>query len=129
MRKPNLRPEVDPWVAVQIETDLYANAGQGMRAALRLLELDEREREKKWQRFDPQWKLDSPVWNARRIGLRRFEVGSHVVLSVFDTESVLTVPARDEQLLPTISDRNDSCSKRKGEAGMVSPRSFSSTAS
>jgi Arc/MetJ-type ribon-helix-helix transcriptional regulator len=61
VRKPNLTPELDHFVAVKIETDLYANASQGMGAALRLLELDEREREENWQRFVPQLKLESPV--------------------------------------------------------------------
>jgi hypothetical protein len=69
------------------------------------------------------------LWKANRQGLRRFEVGSHVVPCVSDAGSVLMVRAPNEQLLPTISDRNDSCSKRKGDAGMASPLSFRSIAS
>jgi Arc/MetJ-type ribon-helix-helix transcriptional regulator len=61
MRKPDLTPELDHFVPVKIQTGFSANASQGMRAALRLLELDGREREGKWQRFVPRLKLESRV--------------------------------------------------------------------
>lgn len=56
-----LHPALDRFVAVKIKTGLYASANQGLRAALRFLELNEREREEKWQRFAPQLKLESPM--------------------------------------------------------------------
>jgi antitoxin ParD1/3/4 len=46
-RNVNLTPELDSFVAAKVETGLYANASEVMRAALRLLERDEREQEEK----------------------------------------------------------------------------------
>jgi antitoxin ParD1/3/4 len=46
-RNVNLTPELDGFVAAKVETGLYANASEVMRAALRLLERDEREQEEK----------------------------------------------------------------------------------
>ena len=46
-RNVNLTPELDNFVAVKVEAGLYANASEVMRAALRLLERDEREHEQK----------------------------------------------------------------------------------
>jgi antitoxin ParD1/3/4 len=46
-RNVNLTPELDRFVASRVDTGLYANASEVMRAALRLLEKDEREQEEK----------------------------------------------------------------------------------
>jgi len=46
-RNVNLTPELDRFVAVKVEAGLYSNASEVMRAALRLLERDEREHEEK----------------------------------------------------------------------------------
>lgn len=46
-RNVNLPPELDRFVASRIEAGLYANASEVMRAALRMLERDEREQEEK----------------------------------------------------------------------------------
>jgi len=46
-RNVNLTPELDVFVSTRVETGLYANASEVMRAALRLLERDERENEAK----------------------------------------------------------------------------------
>jgi antitoxin ParD1/3/4 len=46
-RNVNLTPELDRFVASRVETGLYANASEVMRAALRLLEEEEREQEEK----------------------------------------------------------------------------------
>lgn len=46
-RNVNLTPELDRLIAVKVETGLYSNASEVMRAALRLLERDEREHEEK----------------------------------------------------------------------------------
>jgi antitoxin ParD1/3/4 len=46
-RNVNLPPELDRFVAVKVEAGLYSNASEVMRAALRLLERDERERDEK----------------------------------------------------------------------------------
>ncbi len=46
-RNVNLTPELDNFIAARVDTGLYANASEVMRAALRLLERDEREQEEK----------------------------------------------------------------------------------
>jgi antitoxin ParD1/3/4 len=46
-RNVNLTPELDSFVANRVETGLYANASEVMRAALRLLARDEQEQEQK----------------------------------------------------------------------------------
>jgi antitoxin ParD1/3/4 len=46
-RNVNLTPELDRFVASKVEGGLYANASEVMRAALRLLEKEEREYEEK----------------------------------------------------------------------------------
>ena len=46
-RNVNLTPELDRFIAAKVETGLYANASEVMRAALKLLELSERENERK----------------------------------------------------------------------------------
>jgi antitoxin ParD1/3/4 len=46
-RNVNLTAELDRFVAVKVEAGLYSNASEVMRAALRLLERDEREQEEK----------------------------------------------------------------------------------
>jgi len=46
-RNVNLTPELDRFVAIKVETGLYSNASEVMRAALRLLERDEHEHEEK----------------------------------------------------------------------------------
>jgi antitoxin ParD1/3/4 len=46
-RNVNLTPELDRFVASRVDSGLYANASEVMRAALRLLEKDEREQEEK----------------------------------------------------------------------------------
>jgi antitoxin ParD1/3/4 len=44
-RNVNLTPELDRFIASKVDTGLYANASEVMRAALRLLERDETEQE------------------------------------------------------------------------------------
>jgi len=46
-RNVNLTPELDSFIASRVEKGRYANASEVMRAALRLLERDEREEEEK----------------------------------------------------------------------------------
>ncbi len=46
-RNVNLTPELDHFIAIKVESGLYANASEVMRTALRLLERDEREHEEK----------------------------------------------------------------------------------
>jgi antitoxin ParD1/3/4 len=46
-RNVNLTPELDGFISQKVDTGLYANASEVMRAALRLLERDEREQEEK----------------------------------------------------------------------------------
>jgi antitoxin ParD1/3/4 len=46
-RNVNLSPELDRFVSTKVEAGLYTNASEVMRAALRLLERDEREHEEK----------------------------------------------------------------------------------
>ena len=46
-RNVNLTPELDRFIASRVESGLYANASEVMRAALRLLEQEEREYEEK----------------------------------------------------------------------------------
>lgn len=46
-RNVSLSPEMDRLIASKVETGRYANASEVMRAALRLLERDEREHEEK----------------------------------------------------------------------------------
>jgi len=46
-RNVNLTPELDSFVAARVGSGLYANASEVMRAALRLLEREEREQEEK----------------------------------------------------------------------------------
>ncbi len=46
-RNVNLTPELDRFVATRVGTGLYANASEVMRAALRVLEREERENEAK----------------------------------------------------------------------------------
>lgn len=46
-RNVNLTPELDSFISTRVETGLYSNASEVMRAALRLLERDEREHEQK----------------------------------------------------------------------------------
>jgi antitoxin ParD1/3/4 len=46
-RNVNLTPELDRFIATKVETGLYANASEVMRAALRLLERDEMEQDTK----------------------------------------------------------------------------------
>ena len=42
-RNVNLTPELDDFISTRVDAGLYANASEVMRAALRLLERDERE--------------------------------------------------------------------------------------
>ena len=46
-RNVNLTPELDDFISNRVGTGLYANASELMRAALRLLEREEREQEEK----------------------------------------------------------------------------------
>lgn len=46
-RNVNLTPELDEFIATKVDEGLYANASEVMRAALRLLERDEREYQEK----------------------------------------------------------------------------------
>jgi antitoxin ParD1/3/4 len=46
-RNVNLTPELDSFITTKVDAGLYANASEVMRAALRLLERDEREHEEK----------------------------------------------------------------------------------
>jgi antitoxin ParD1/3/4 len=46
-RNVNLTPELDDFISDRVGTGLYANASEVMRAALRLLEREEREQEEK----------------------------------------------------------------------------------
>ena len=46
-RNVNLTPELDAFITARVEGGLYANASEVMRAALRLLEQDEREQEQR----------------------------------------------------------------------------------
>jgi len=46
-RNVNLTPELDEFISTKVDAGLYANASEVMRAALRLLERDEREQEEK----------------------------------------------------------------------------------
>jgi antitoxin ParD1/3/4 len=46
-RNVNLTPELDSFIATKVDEGLYANASEVMRAALRLLERDEREYQEK----------------------------------------------------------------------------------
>ena len=46
-RNVNLTPELDRFISTRVETGRFANASEVMRAALRLLERDEREDEEK----------------------------------------------------------------------------------
>jgi len=46
-RNVNLTPELDTFISSRVDTGLYANASEVMRAALRLLERDEREQEQR----------------------------------------------------------------------------------
>ncbi len=46
-RNVNLTPELDAFIATRVKRGTYANASEVMRAALRLLERDEREQEEK----------------------------------------------------------------------------------
>ena len=46
-RNVNLTPELDQFVASKVDEGLYSNASEVMRAALRLLERDERENQQK----------------------------------------------------------------------------------
>ena len=46
-RNVNLTPELDRFIASRVESGLFANASEVMRAALRLFELQEREYEEK----------------------------------------------------------------------------------
>ena len=46
-RNVNLTPELDDFISTKVDAGLYANASEVMRAALRLLERDEREHEEK----------------------------------------------------------------------------------
>lgn len=46
-RNVNLTPELDEFISAKVEAGLYANASEVMRAALRVLERDERENEEK----------------------------------------------------------------------------------
>ena len=46
-RNVDLTPELDLFITTKVDTGLYANASEVMRAALRLLERDERENEAK----------------------------------------------------------------------------------
>ncbi len=48
-RNVNLTPELDEFVARKIDAGLYSNASEVMRAALRLLEQEEREQEERMQ--------------------------------------------------------------------------------
>lgn len=46
-RNVSLTPELDRFITTKVKTGLYANASEVMRAALRLLEHDERENEER----------------------------------------------------------------------------------
>ena len=46
-RNVNLTPELDTFISSKVDAGLYANASEVMRAALRLLEREEREHEEK----------------------------------------------------------------------------------
>lgn len=46
-RNINLTPELDSFISDKVDAGLYANASEVMRAALRLLEREEREQEEK----------------------------------------------------------------------------------
>ncbi len=46
-RNVNLTPELDQFISAKVEAGSYANASEVMRAALRVLERDERENEEK----------------------------------------------------------------------------------
>lgn len=46
-RNVNLTPELDQFIATRVETGRFSNASEVMRAALRLLEQEERENEEK----------------------------------------------------------------------------------
>ena len=46
-RNVNLTQELDSFIASRVDAGLYANASEVMRAALRMLERDEREHEEK----------------------------------------------------------------------------------
>ena len=46
-RNVSLTPELDQFISGKVEAGLYANASEVMRAALRVLERDERENEEK----------------------------------------------------------------------------------
>jgi antitoxin ParD1/3/4 len=46
-RNVNLTPELESFINSRVETGLYANASEVMRAALRLLEREEREQDEK----------------------------------------------------------------------------------
>ncbi|MGA9670987.1 MAG: type II toxin-antitoxin system ParD family antitoxin [Terracidiphilus sp.] len=46
-RNVNLTPELDNFIAIKVDEGLYSNASEVMRAALRLLERDEREHHEK----------------------------------------------------------------------------------
>ena len=46
-RNVNLTPELDRFIASRVESGLYANASEVMRAAVRLLEREEKEYEEK----------------------------------------------------------------------------------
>lgn len=48
-RNINLTPEIDEFVASKVDSGLYSNASEVMRAALRLLEQEEREQEERLQ--------------------------------------------------------------------------------
>ena len=46
-RNVNLTPELDQFISTKVDAGMYANASEVMRAALRLLERDEREHQEK----------------------------------------------------------------------------------
>ena len=46
-RNVNLPPELDNFISTKVEAGLYSNASEVIRAALRLLERDQREHEEK----------------------------------------------------------------------------------
>jgi len=62
-RNVNLTPELDRFIASRVDSGQYANASEVMRAALRLLEREEREYEEKLAalRVEIQKGLDSGI--------------------------------------------------------------------
>lgn len=71
-RNVNLTPELETFVNSRVEKGLYANASEVMRAALRLLERDEREQEEKMRA------LRSAIKKGMASGIAEPEVFSRI---------------------------------------------------